>query len=756
MTTPILPPSALPRQPAAAPSAARGAGRWLLALADPEWLPCLAVSLAPAAAALALGDGRKASFFLGAAAYVAVLKWLGWAVFGRWSPARPRFLLLPGELFAGLAVACAWLYLRNLVARVWPGSYGLRELGWLFPALLVLHAVALIRNAVAIPSLALRACVAALRERLGLYAPFVAMLTVALWSISGATGVMGTDPIHHAFSARVYLHDGLGFVVPPTGVTIVYPAAFGAMNATAAALAPLDVVQAFHLQHVLLCVAAAFLVTTTVAVLLGRPLPLLHAAVLPFLFVFPLYALYPDLFYPGTPKQAGLPLFAAICLLPVLAPVARRGPFLTALGLTGLLAALAAALNPACLPYAALATAVAAVIFAYRAGRASGRPRWRVLLAQAALALLAGTLGLGNDPYYRAILTPQPQPQAAQESPAAPASPSFSLAKGLRALSLVNPLGLSPVVTTTDVEDYHSHLRNWTNGWPATAFVLLTFGLAVLAFGPLAVARRRAVMPGRALAVMALACLALIVALKYGVTLVAGGLSAADPDTLLLSGYLRYLLLRCELLLLFAALVTCLTYLYLVAESRGRLQGRGRATAGVLLAAACWAMPAAWLVVSPSHLEWGGMPTVPRNQRFPVTPDDLHLLAWIDDNLPPAEGAVGLAAMTYRCGLNDCEHHIYPLDGGHALAVFGRHYRYRFLMPTLEGEAGMEGYERHVQDDFDPRWCLQNGIRYFYATPDGLRKNPGLAKAVQAGTLRLLHREGESAIYEVVREGAPG
>ena len=81
-------------------------------------------------------NGQKASFFLGAAVYVACVKWLGWAVFGRLAPARPRCLLFPAEVFAGLAVVCAWFYLRNLVAKVWPASYGLAELAWLFPALL--------------------------------------------------------------------------------------------------------------------------------------------------------------------------------------------------------------------------------------------------------------------------------------------------------------------------------------------------------------------------------------------------------------------------------------------------------------------------------------------------------------------------------------------------------------------------------------------------------------------------------------------
>ena len=191
----------------------------------------------------------------------------------------------------------------------------------------------------------------------------------------------------YTFLARIYRTEGIDFAVPPTNQTIVYPSGFGAMNATAASLAPLTVLQAFHLQHVLLCVAACFLVTATVAALARRPLPLLHSLPVPFLFLFPLYALYPDVLYPGTPKQAGPPLFAAICLLPLLAPTGRRGAFFFAVGVVAFLAVLAVALNPACGPYAAVATTVAGVIFVQR-GRANlGLPRWRTAAGLAGAGL---------------------------------------------------------------------------------------------------------------------------------------------------------------------------------------------------------------------------------------------------------------------------------------------------------------------------------------------------------------------------------
>jgi len=768
MSTPA---DTLAPRPSASGATAAAPGRraaTLAALADPEWPLLLLVLLTPAGLCLALGDAAKASFFLGSAIYVAVLTWLGWVIFGRWTTVRPRFLLFPADFFVGLALVCIWFYVRNLVATFWPASYGLHELAWLFPALLGLHVAALLvtlarqirtqaRSASeGAPSLALRVYVH-FGQRLLLYGPFATLLVVAMWSIGGSWGVTGTDAIHHTLTARVYLNEGMDFGVPPLGNRINYPAGFGSMIATAAAVAPLSVVQAFHLQHVVLCIAAVFLVTTALAALVERSLPLLHLLPLPFLFVFPLYALYPDLLYPGTPKQAGPPLCVAICLLPALASTTGRGPFVLALGLCGVLAALAVALNPACAPFAAVATVVAAVILAYRGGPALGWPRRRVLLIQAALALLAAALVLGNDPYYRVLVRRAAQPWTAQvaavsrESLPAPPPPAFSPAKGLRAAARVNPLLLSPIVSATSTSAHYDHLRDWTEKGPSLAFLVLTGALVLLVVGPLALRRRRAAVVGVPLVVVLLTALGLRLALKYGVALAAGGLSLADPQTALLSVYLRYLVLRCELLLLFACLAAAGAQLYLVMQSRGRLPAGARASAAIVLAAACWLLPVVWLFVPPAELEWSGTPTLDQNRRFHVTPDDLRLAAWIDAHLPPDTGAIGLAAFTFRAGTNNAEHHIYALDGGLALALYGRAYNVRFLMPALEGWRGFDDYETHVHDHFDAAWCRANGIRYFYVTAEGFRENPGLAQAKADGRLRLVHAEGASAVYEVVQ-----
>jgi hypothetical protein len=320
-------------------------------------------------------------------------------------------------------------------------------------------------------------------------------------------------------------------------------------------------------------------------------------------------------------------------------------------------------------------------------------------------------------------------------------------------------VALSPAASTTTLQwDQYDHLQGWTEKGPQYAFLALTFVAAVLALVPLAVTRRRSAVPAPALLVLIVAALALRFALKYGIYLLAGGLTLAEPMPALLSAYLRYVLLRCELLLLFACLVAAGTHLYLVLERGGRLAGRARLAAGALLGAACWALPAAWLALTPpaARMAWNsGAPAVPQSGRFPITPDDLRLAAWLDDNVPPEKGDIGLAAWTFRCGVNDCEHRIYPVGGGHALPIYGRHYNYRFLAPDFEGEDGYQDYRARVRDHFDPDWCAKNHIHYFYATPAGLRENPGLAAAVAQGVLRPLHNEGDSCIYELTEGAAP-
>jgi hypothetical protein len=719
----------------------------VLAWADPEWLPLLTVLLLPAAACAALGDGRKAGFFLGTAVYVTSLKWLGWALLGRRSAVRPACLLFAAEVFLGLAVACAWFYLRNLLARVWPASYSLVELRALFPVLLLLHGAGVLLRGWPEPGWR-----RPWLERAAVYAPFVAALTVALWQIGGALGVQGTDGMNHVYMARVYRDEGIEFRVPPAGLPLAYPGAFAAMNAVASAVAPLSVVQAFHLQHVLLCVLSLFLVTGAVAALAGRPLKVLHSLPLPFLFVFPLYALYPDLFYPGTPKQACVPLLSAICLVPLLAPTAGRAAFLAALAGWAVLPALVAALNPACAPYAAAATLIGLGVAAARGKSALGVARWRVVAWQTGLLLAAAALVLGNDAYYsRFVRSSRGEPPAARGEAVATVGKGslFSATDAARAAGSAHPLGLSPAVSVTAVSAHYDYLKGWdARALPRSAAVA---ALAVVLLALLLMRlRRKRVAPSpaeRGVAFLGLGLLLLWLPLKYGVTFLAGGLSLTDPLTFLLHAYARYVLLRCELLLVFAMLAAGASLLFLAVERRASPKGRRGTVVLAGLAAACWLLPLAGAL---GAVGVSGLVTVPTTSRFEVTDDDLAMVAWLDDNIPPEKGQVALAGFTFRCGPHEVERHVYPLGPGHALPVYGRHYNYRFFMPFLEKGDALANYEEFVRDRFDGAWCRRKGITHFYVPAGGLEGNPGLEGAITAGELREVHRVGGSAVYEVV------
>ena len=117
--------------------------------------------------------------------------------------------------------------------------------------------------------------------------------------------------------------------------------------------------------------------------------------------------------------------------------------------------------------------------------------------------------------------------------------------------------------------------------------------------------------------------------LKYAMTFWIVGLSRADYLTGLLSVYGRYLLLRCEFLLLFTCLAAAATRLFLTLEARSGRSARRAAAAG---AAACWLLPALGLIAG---VAVSGFAVVPTTDRFTPTPDDIKLAAWLEDNVPP-------------------------------------------------------------------------------------------------------------------------
>jgi hypothetical protein len=752
MSTPAETRSARPAvrtDEAARPDPAVPAAR-LAAWCDPEWLWFLGFGLLPAGLCGLLGQPQKASFFFGTAAFAAALKWLGWVALGR-GPAAPRpGLAFPAHLFAGLAAACAWFYVRNVVGMLWPASYGLHELAVLPPLLTGLHLVGAARRALARPRPGWRLLGREALDRAALYLPFWGALAVVLWRVGGSLSPQ-TDGIFHACAARAYVEVGLFRPHPFLGETWPYPSGFGALNAVAASLAPLTVAQAVNLQHVFWLLAALFLLALAPALLAGRWCRALALAPPAFVALVPLYGLFPDYDYTATPRQLAAALLAAAGVLPLLAPARGAWSLTASAAVVGVLGALAAAMNPVGVPYAAFVLMVALAVFAARARRTPGRSIAAAIALPALPFLVAAALVGFSDPFFRPLLFPSTS-AATATGEVAPADPvgGFSAGAGLRAaLSPGKELALAENATVTRSGDEEKVL-GWPGQWPYRAFPVC----ALLAAGGLAgwvVVRRRrgAALPQgvAALAGLAAGYVAAWFICKVGVTFGIGALQGEGRHSEMLRAYLGFLLLRWELMLFFAVVCAVGLALQLLAEQADPRWSR--------LAPLAWTAAGLLVVLPALSGQWmpAGVRVMHLGATHVITADDLALVAWCDEHLPADKGLIGMAARAHLAGPGMEEKHLAGLGGMPAFILYGKQGNYCFTLATLEASRWFDGYLGHVKSDFDAGWCLENGVHYFYISPIGLRENPGLARAIARGQLRLLHAEGESAIYEVVKDG---
>jgi hypothetical protein len=721
---------------------------WLSRRCDPEWPLFVGFLLLPALTFLIFGQLLKAEFFGGMAIYLAALKWLGWLVLSRRQDAAISFILWPAQLFAGLALLVAWFYLRNALGWLWPGGYSLRELSVVPIVAAILHGLALILRRLPLapsgpnPRRELMA-------RVSMYGSFVLALTVALWLVSGTLGVQAVDPVLHAFSAKIYLHDGMFHPVGPDQVPLRYPSGFAAVNTVAAAISTLSPVQAVNLQHVLWLIVGLFLATGTVVFLAGRLLPLLHVSVLPFLVLFPIYGLVPDYGYSGTPRQMAPPLFLAMALLPALAPTEQLRQRVLVFAVAAVLAVLTLVLNPICAPFTLAALTVAACVQHLRSKTAICRILSNLCM-QAGCILLAAFLILGCDRHYISYVRKPHVPSTAGEPvPSVPAL-RFSMAAGWGAVRSVQPFDLTPTVMLESEAFPYPELLEWPRRFPQRLIPWTTFGLAIIALAAIVPRRRWRSIPGTpALGLLVgMGVLAFFV-LKYAVAFVAGGVTSEAWKAEMLQVYLQTMQTRVELVLLFTILAGSIVLIHLVLRhsrefswTYRRLAPAGVAGVGLLLV----------VLVAGGYMR-SGYYIMPDGHDYAVAADDLRLVAWMDENLSGEQGQVGLAATTYTWGP---EKHVYALGGAQAVVQYGRRDRFRFGLRSLEKNRGYEEYVAHVRDRFDGNWCLEHEIRFFYVDRKSLKLNPGLANAIHDGRLKPIKEAGESALYEVVATAEGG
>lgn len=733
-------------------NAGEGFKRWC----DPEWVFFTNCMLCPGALLAMAGEWPRASFFLGIGVYLSTVKWLGWVLWARYSEIKPPHVVFAGEVLVGLTVACWWFYLRNALTPVCPPCSGIPELTWLFPVIALGHGTSLLLGYTATGWEGRRRSrgggMRAL-DRVACYGPYCLVLVLVLWNVSGKLDVQTTDSITHASLAKAYLEQGCARDLFHGEQKIAYPTGFGVINAVTAAVSPLSIVQAVNLQHPLLLITGLFFVAGAASALSRRSLWVVHSLPVAFLSVFPLHSLYPDVCYEHAPMQVMPALAVSLCLLPLVTRARRTWQWDVLLGIEVMMAVLAAGLNPACVPFAAIAFGIACSIHFTKCSARTGATWIRTGCVGVLLVVTAATLFLTCDRYYSKVL---PGPGGIRDSGVgvAPSTdPSFfSWRRAASAAWAVKPWELSPHATILPPNPDFIELHDWPRQFPqylfpAAACVLgLFLGLAAM----LRKAEWRFASASR-LRALVLGCIALWVGLKYGMSGFAGGLSPEGWDTRLLRIYVGFLLIRCELVLLF---VICISAIAVVVGGVGkRTSTSSPGILGPVVVTLGCALPYLLLVNPPFR---SGLVVMPSNSfHGTITLDDVRLARWIDANLPAEGGLIGVAAVPLQGWRDAGETHLYPIGGARALVLYGTRNRVCFTQITTRPTPGFQAYQNRVQQSFDADWCVANDIHYFYVPVQALAMQPSLAEAVSKGSLVPVRREESACLYRIVPSRDP-
>ncbi len=129
-----------------------------------------------------------------------------------------------------------------------------------------------------------------------------------------------------------------------------------------------------------------------------------------------------------------------------------------------------------------------------------------------------------------------------------------------------------------------------------------------------------------------------------------------------------------------------------------------------------------------------------------VSADDIALASWIEKNITPDEGLVGLSSMAFKIWNTKL---LFPSGASQALPMYGSGYNFCFQVFDPGRQYSYDDYVEHVATYFDANWLLQNGIRFFHMPYGDLWPNHGLIRARDVGLLQPVRVTTTSALHAV-------
>ena len=346
------------------------------------------------------------------------------------------------------------------------------------------------------------------------------------------------------------------------------------------------------------------------------------------------------------------------------------------------------ALNPACVPFVAVALLINLAASIWRGSGQLAVGKWTILAIQATLTTLAAVLILGLDPYY-ARKTEYAIATTDLESREEHRDPVFSPRRAAEAAMSLNPSTLTPLTGLAENDEEISLVP--LDGWPERVLTWVSLLLAASATCSIFRHRGRTDAGASGLGWLFTTGWLLWLVGRPLLLFLAEGVSRTRWDTSLLRIYLRFILNRCEILLLFVFLTAGLVILLQQLAASSRFQPL-RTGIIVALMMACLVLFAMRIVTDDRYAVH--RVKVPVNPAWEISDDDLRLVAWIDKNLPDEKIAPQAYTMRLRTAARSKSTSTRPAERSPSSSMGSCNYRFFWLM---EREGIYEEYLKNVR-----------------------------------------------------------